>query len=235
MSKKKWIIVILSILIIIIGIITMGLITVSKRKDSSKVNNPKNEKQEEIIEKADDKEKEEETETATPQEEPIQEEVIDNTIDQNPPATINSNNNKNYIKEQPKIENNNQQNIIQEEEPIYNPPEPVNPPPKTYSCPPDYTLNGTQCITSYPAITSCPDGMHSFSDGTLSGCINMNEGYFAAEDDTCLEGYGMLMIVSLFEENKYKCLPIHPSIVNCNEGYTLQESTCTKVIPATEN
>lgn len=234
MSKKKWIIVIISILIIIIGIITIGLITVSKRKDNSKVNNPKNEKQEEIIEKADDKKKEEETETATPQEEPIQEEAIDNTIDQNPPATINSNNNKNYNKEQPKSENNNQQNIIQEE-PIYNPPEPVNPPPKTYSCPPDYTLNGTQCITSYPAITSCPEGTHNYSDGTLSGCVNMNEGYFVAEDDTCLEGYGMLMIVSLFEANKYKCLPIHPSIVNCNEGYTLQESTCTKVIPATEN
>ena len=96
-------------------------------------------------------------------------------------------------------------------------------------------MSGTQCISSYPAITSCPEGTHNYSDGTLSGCINMNEGYFVAEDDTCPEGYGMLMIVSLFEANKYKCLPLYPTILTCNEGYTLQESTCKKVIPATEN
>jgi len=234
MSKKKGLIIILLFLIIIIGISTIALITINKRKDDSKIPNSKKELTKEIITKNDDDKEVAEEEKELLIEEPIQEEIIENTNNQIPTATNNQSNN-NYSQESSKKENNNQHSINQEKEPDINPPGTVIQPQPIYSCPADYILSGTQCISSYPATTSCAEGTHLYSDGTINGCVNINEGYYVEEDASCKEGYGMLMIVSLFEPNKYKCLPVYQSILTCNDGYSLQESTCSKVIPATQN
>ena len=51
-------------------------------------------------------------------------------------------------------------------------------------------MDGVQCINSYPATLGCTGNRHDFSDGTVSGCVNLSEGYFA-EEGTCPDGYGV--------------------------------------------
>ena len=129
------------------------------------------------------------------------------------------------------IQNNNvnNQNIIPED-----PPQETPPPAPTYSCPADYTLDGAQCINSYPATLGCTGNRHDFSDGTVSGCVNLSEGYFA-EEGTCPDGFGELKIISFGAEPKYQCLPVYPKELMCLDDYNLQDSTCLKIIPATIN
>lgn len=206
MSKKKMLIIILFILIVLILIITSLLI--NNKREKNKINN-KNNNIEEI-----EKEESEEEETT----------IEDKTTYNNPQPSQEYNNIK-------PIQNNNvnNQNVIPEESPQEKPP-----PAPTYSCPADYTLDGAQCINSYPATLGCTGNRHDFSDGTVSGCVNLSEGYFA-EEGTCPDGYGELKVISLGAEPKYQCLPVYPKELVCLDDYNLQDSTCLKIIPATIN
>ena len=206
MSKKKMLIIILFILIVLILIITSLLI--NNKIEKNKINN-KNNNIEEI-----EKEESEEEETT----------IEDKTTYNNPQPSQEYNNIK-------PIQNNNvnNQNVIPEESPQEKPP-----PAPTYSCPADYTLDGAQCINSYPATLGCTGNRHDFSDGTVSGCVNLSEGYFA-EEGTCPDGYGELKVISLGAEPKYQCLPVYPKELVCLDDYNLQDSTCLKIIPATIN
>lgn len=49
-------------------------------------------------------------------------------------------------------------------------------------------------------------------------CINLNEEYEINENDTCPDGYGYMMLLSLFGPNTYKCHPVKDQIYTCNEG-----------------
>ena len=206
MSKKKMLIIIVFILIVLILIITSLLI--NNKRENNKINNKNNN-----IEEIEKEESEEEEAT-----------IEDKTTYNNPQPSQEYNNIK-------PIQNNNvnNQNVIPEE-----PPQETPPPAPTYICPADYTLDGAQCINSYPATLGCTGNRHDFSDGTVSGCVNLSEGYFA-EEGTCPDGYGELKVISFGAEPKYQCLPVYPKELVCLDDYNLQDSTCLKIIPATIN
>ena len=228
MSKKKMLIIILFILIVLILIITSLLI--NNKREKNKINNKNNNIEE--IEKEESEEKEiVPEEIISMEKEQVSEEaeeedatIEDKTTYNNPQPSQEYNNIK-------PIQNNNvnNQNVIPEESPQEKPP-----PAPTYSCPADYTLDGAQCIHSYPATLGCTGNRHDFSDGTVSGCVNLSEGYFA-EEGTCPDGYGELKVISLGAEPKYQCLPVYPKELVCLDDYNLQDSTCLKIIPATIN
>lgn len=136
----------------------------------------------------------------------------------------NTNNNQN---------NNNNQNAESSTQQI----QPVTPPQTSqpvYSCPADYILNGTQCISSYTATFVCPEGTYDFSDGNVNGCVNLSEGFYT-DEETCPAGYGGLSIISFGAADRYKCLPIYSKVLVCEDGYSLQGLTCIKTIPASQN
>lgn len=223
MSKKKMLIIIVFILIIIILIITSLIINNKRENNKISKNN---------IEEIEKEEKE-----IVPEEiismgkEQVPEEIVEETtpIEENKPYN-NPQPSQEYNNIKP-IQNNNDnnQNVIPEE-----PPQETPPPAPTYSCPADYTLDGAQCINSYPATLGCTGNRHDFSDGTVSGCVNLSEGYFA-EEGTCPDGYGELKVISFGAEPKYQCLPVYPKELVCLDDYNLQDSTCLKIIPATIN
>ena len=91
--------------------------------------------------------------------------------------------------------------------------------------------NNNKCTRKVQAKLKCPDG---YTDYTDNKCINFSEGYEINEDDTCPDGYGYLMQLSLFGPNTYKCHPIKDYIYVCDEG-TLINNECYITIDAIEN
>lgn len=225
MSKKKPLIIAIFILIIIVLIISL---IINNKRDNNKPNNKTTN-----IEEIKKEEKEiTSAETIPNENEQVPEELVEETtpIEENKPYN-NPQPSQEYNNTKPTQNNNvNNQNNIQEEPPQEKP----LPPQPTYSCPAEYVLDGTQCISSYPATLVCTEGRHDFSDGIISGCVNLSEGYIA-EEGTCPEGYGELKIISFGAEPKYQCLPVYPKELGCLDDYNLQGSSCLKIIPATIN
>ena len=80
---------------------------------------------------------------------------------------------------------------------------------------------------------SDPNGLTSFSDGTVSGCINTSEIYTPA-GGACQPGEGTLMQIQIGGPSTNQCVPIRgQKTYMCPNGYTLSGTTCTSVIPAT--
>ena len=52
---------------------------------------------------------------------------------------------------------------------------------------------------------------------------------------TCPSGYMDLKVVDWDHGDYYKCIPLHDKIYTCPDGYTLSNTSCTRVIPATKN
>ena len=104
----------------------------------------------------------------------------------------------------------------------------------TYSCPKGYSLNGEKCIKKEKATEDCPSGSHSYSNGLVSGCIIFSEGYELVHKE-CNEGDVILKQLSLGQEAKNFCYPLHNKEPICPEGYTLDRITCISEIPATKN
>ena len=113
-----------------------------------------------------------------------------------------TNNNQSNSKNNNQKTSNNNQNNIQNNNPTNNQnnnasKENTPPPPPTYTCPLDYALNGTECISTQAVNYICTDGRAEFSDGNIGGCVNLNEGYYI-EEGQCPAGYGEIKVISLF-------------------------------------
>lgn len=100
----------------------------------------------------------------------------------------------------------------------------------TYSCPDGFELQGEQCIQHIAANHICANGMTSID----KGCINFNEG-IKSPDGNCPNGYHGLAMINFGKEDEYYCYLIHEISFSCPDGYNLNNTTCTKTIPATRN
>ena len=223
MKKKK---VILIFIILLLALTSSILFVVLEKKElSEKPSNKKEIIKEDFIKKEDTKE------DNTVEEEKPTEEV--NPITESKPTTSNTqtntqrpnNNNNNYSNN-----SNNNSNGGGSAPSTPNIP-PVQQP--VYSCPGGYTLSGTICTSTIEASFDCPNGLTSFSDGTVSGCINTSEIYTPA-GGSCQPGEGTLMQIQIGGPSTNQCVPIRgQKTYMCPNGYTLSGTTCTSVIPAT--
>lgn len=217
--KHKKVLIIISISILILLIITSITIFIIFNKKSLDNKDTKkdyiSEEKTNIITK--DKDITEEESTVKEDDSKNNDEIItNNNKNNNNPITNNSQNN-----------NQNQGNQGGGTPP---PPQPQ----PVYSCPGGYTLSGTQCISTIGASLTCPEGKHEFSDGNVSGCVNLSEGYIT-EDGTCPAGYGVIRMISFGAPDQYRCLPVYQKVYICPDGYSLSNTTCTSIIAATVN
>ena len=113
-----------------------------------------------------------------------------------------------------------------------NTPAPVTPttPTITYSCPDGFNLQGETCYQSISATLTCPNGLAEID----AGCINLSGGNIS-EDDTCPNGYYLIKQINWGAPDIIKCILIESKIYTCPDGYNLNNSTCTKSVPATRN
>ena len=226
--KKKKIIIIISIILFII-VVTSILFVLLNKKELNEKPSKNNEiiKEEKIDKEEIDKEKEEE-ETFKEEKEPTVEST--NPVTESKPTNNNNQNNT----QRP---NNNNTNNNNNNNGGNAPSTPATPPPAApqpvYSCPSGYNLSGTQCISTTEAYLDCPNGLTSFSDGTVSGCINLSEIY-TPTGDSCQPGEGTLTQMQIGGPSTKTCVPIRgQKVYMCPSGYSLSGTTCTSVIAAT--
>ena len=224
MKKKK---VILIFIILLIALTSTVLFVVLEKKElSEKPSNKKEIIKEDFIKKEDTKEDNTVEEEKPVEEEKSTEEV--NPITEGKPTTSNTQTNT----QRP---NNNNSNSNNSNGGGSTPSTPNIPPVQqpVYSCPGGYTLSGTICTSTIEASFDCPNGLTSFSDGTVSGCINTSEIYTPA-GGSCQPGEGTLMQIQIGGPSTNQCVPIRgQKTYMCPNGYTLSGTTCTSVIPAT--
>lgn len=147
------------------------------------------------------------------------------------------NNNSNSNNNVTSNSNNNNQSSINDNSPATNNsnvpatnPEPV----ITYYCPDGYTLNNTTCTSTIAANYVCPPNTTDYSSNDIPGdtyCVNLSDGY-DSDTDSCPDNYGVIAIISFGAPTYYKCLTLYKKIYTCNDGYTLNGTTCTKTINA---
>lgn len=218
MKNKKIIIIISLILVLVVIITSIIFVLFNKKEVNNKTNKIKKETvSEEKINKENKDTKKEDNNTSEEVKEEIKEEVnqSNNTNQNNTQNPITSNNNS----------NNNQGGSVVNQPP---PKQPV------YSCPGGYSLSGTQCISTIDASFGCSDGLVEFSDGNVSGCVNLNDSYVVSEENSCKPGEGSLLMITIGGPDTYKCVPIRSQkSYSCPGGYSLQGTTCTSVIAAT--
>ena len=216
MKRKKVIIILISIALLIVIISLVAIVLFNKKEDNLKTNNIKKEI---ISEEKIDKEKKEEIKKEEKDEDKEKEELKEETsIEETKPSNNNQNNN-------PITNSNNVETVVV---PPQVPKKPV------YSCPGGYVLNGTQCISTVDASFGCSDGLVEFSDGNVSGCVNLNDAYVVSEESSCKPGEGTLLMITIGGPDTYKCIPIRAQkSYSCPGGYSLQGTTCTSVIGAT--
>ena len=222
MKKKK---VILIFIILLLALTSSILFVVLEKKElSEKPSNKKEIIKEDTIEKEDIKE-----ETFNEEQKPTEE---INPITESKPTTNNNQTNT----QRPNNNNSNSNNSNNNSNGGVSTPSTPNIPPvqqPVYSCPGGYTLSGTICTSTIEASFDCPNGLTSFSDGTVSGCINTSEIYTPA-GGSCQPGEGTLMQIQIGGPSTNQCVPIRgQKTYMCPNGYTLSGTTCTSVIPAT--
>ncbi len=236
MKKKK---VILLFIIILIALTSSILFVVLEKKElSEKPSNKKEIIKEDFIKKEDTKEENTVEEGNTVEEEKPTEEI--NPITESKPTTNNNQTNtqipNNYNNNYSNNNNNYSNNSNNNSNGGGSTPSTPNIPPvqqPVYSCPGGYTLSGTICTSTIEASFDCPNGLTSFSDGTVSGCINTSEIYTPA-GGSCQPGEGTLMQIQIGGPSTNQCVPIRgQKTYMCPNGYTLSGTTCTSVIPAT--
>ena len=209
MKKKKTIIILISIALLIAIISLVVIVLFNKKEANLKTNNIRKEI---ISEEKKDKDNKEE------KEEVKEEQKEESSIEVTKPNNNNQNNNP--------VTNS---NIVED---VVVPPQVPKQP--VYSCPGGYVLNGTQCISTIDASFGCPDGLAEFSDGTVSGCINLSDTYEVPEGTGCRPGEGSLLMITIGGPDTYKCVPIRSQkSYSCPGGYSLQGTSCTSVIAAT--
>ena len=228
MKKKK---VILIFIILLIALTSTVLFVVLEKKElSEKPSNKKEIIKEDFIKKEDTK-----VDNTVEEEKPVEEEKSTeevNPITESKPTTSNTQTNTQTNTQRP---NNNNSNSNNSNGGGSTPSTPNIPPVQqpVYSCPGGYTLSGTICTSTIEASFDCPNGLTSFSDGTVSGCINTSEIYTPA-GGSCQPGEGTLMQIQIGGPSTNQCVPIRgQKTYMCPNGYTLSGTTCTSVIPAT--
>ena len=215
MKRKKVIIVLISIALLIVIISSIVIVLFNKKESNLKTNNIKKEI---ISEEKIDKEKKEEIKEEKDEDKEKEELKEETSIEETKPSNNTQNNN-------PITNSNNVETVVV---PPQVPKQPV------YSCPGGYVLNGTQCISTIDASFGCSDGLVEFSDGNVSGCINLNDAYVVSEENSCKPGEGTLLMITIGGPDTYKCIPIRSQkSYSCPGGYSLQGTTCTSIIGAT--
>ena len=219
--KKNKLLIVLSIILLITGIIIL-LFDFSDKNESNVKQSPKEYIEEEVIEPEEVKE-----------ESDVKDEIKNGSESQNPvteskPTINNNQNNTQKPNTKPNTNpNNNNNGGGTPSVPNTPPPQPV------YSCPGGYTLSGTNCISTTEAYLDCPNGLTSFSDGTVSGCINLSDIYSPA-GDSCQPGEGTLTQIQIGGPSTKQCVPIRgQKVYMCPGGYSLSGTTCTSIIAAT--
>ena len=107
----------------------------------------------------------------------------------------------------------------------------------TYSCPDGYNLDNNKCISIKDASLECPSNTTSYADDNIPRdkyCINLNEGY-EIDNDTCPEGYGLVVILGWGTPDINQCFPLHEKVLVCDDGYSLDNNKCIKIIDANMN
>ena len=215
MKRKKVIIILISIALLIVIISLVVIVLFNKKESNLKTNNIKKEI---ISEEKIDKEKKEEIKEEKDEDKEKEELKEETSIEETKPSNNTQNNN-------PITNSNNVETVVV---PPQVPKQPV------YSCPGGYVLNGTQCISTIDASFGCSDGLVEFSDGNVSGCINLNDAYVVSEENSCKPGEGTLLMITIGGPDTYKCIPIRSQkSYSCPGGYSLQGTTCTSIIGAT--
>ena len=144
----------------------------------------------------------------------------------NSSTSTNNNTNKNSNK------NNNNTNIKNNS--TNNNPTSVTPPTQsvTYSCPDGFELQGQECIQNIDATATCPNNMINIDPG----CIIFSEKVESSDGNTCPDGYyGLTEIHIDGTPDEFYCHPIHNKIYTCPDGFNLNNTNCTKQVPATKN
>ena len=104
-------------------------------------------------------------------------------------------------------------------------------PKKQYTCPDGYTLSNNKCIITTNAKLECDDGLNEVNND-VKGCISFNEGY-EKTGNTCPTGTTEIHQLGFMgTPDKYMCYPLHDKLYKCDDGYILNNRTCTKTIDA---
>jgi hypothetical protein len=104
-------------------------------------------------------------------------------------------------------------------------------PKKQYTCPDGYTLSNNKCIITTNAKLVCADGLNEVNND-VKGCISFNEGY-ERRGNTCPTGTTEIHQLGFMgTPDKYMCYPLHDKVYKCDDGYILNNRTCSKTIDA---
>ena len=116
-----------------------------------------------------------------------------------------------------------------------NTPSSDNTPKIVYYCPSGYNLDNDKCISEIDANRVCPNNSTAYSDDTIprdTYCIDLNDNYTVEENESCNNGYGKVMILGFGTPTTYTCSKLYTYIYTCEDGYTLNNNKCIKIIEA---
>ena len=205
MNKKK--IILLSIGILLIVLIILSIILLGIKDNDKEV---LKEEDNTIIEKDNiintNEEVNNNIEEVIDNKEDIREEIKEEDIPKKENKPVISNNNNNSSDNTPKI---------------------------TYYCPSGYNLDNDKCISEINANRVCPNNSTAYSNDDIprdTYCIDLNDNYTVEENESCNSGYGKIMILGFGTPTTYTCSKLYTYIYTCEDGYTLNNNKCIKII-----
>jgi len=110
-----------------------------------------------------------------------------------------------------------------------------NTPKIVYYCPSGYNLDNDKCISEIDANRVCPNNSAAYSNEDIprdTYCIDLNDNYTVEENESCNNGYGKVMILGFGTPTTYTCSKLYTYIYTCEDGYTLNNNKCIKIIEA---
>jgi len=94
----------------------------------------------------------------------------------------------------------------------------------TYSCPPEYKLDGVNCVSVIDPLKTCGD-MEEYASRGVEGCIKPNTGVSSVKG-SCLDGQAI---------KNDKCYEVYSYTYYCPDGYNLKSKKCSSIIDAIES